>query len=661
MDIDGIRALAVSAVVLFHVHVPGLTGGFVGVDVFFVLSGYLMVGIIYREMLEGSFSTSRFYARRIRRILPALMVLLMVVWAAAQFVLTPRENNTFSLSTITTLLGVSNYQFWAQTNYFSDDSRYNPLLMTWSLGVEEQFYIIILPIMIYTIGHVRRSLLFPLTLVLCLGSLAFAQYALVVSRIGPLPTRSALSFYWLPTRAWELGMGALLVIAEIDFSHFSTIKTRWRELSGVAGLAMVIFAVVTYREDTVPFPGISAVLPCMGSVLMLAGEGSFVNRRLLSLLPIRLIGLVSYSWYLWHWPLLSLTSVSLGAPLSLGVAGLVALVSLACAWASYRWVETPLRRSTLPPQILFRRYAWVVGLMMLPCLLAVATRGFADAHPPQLGQIEAALEQSKHNPCLAHDGVTTADMSPVCAPDPHGRPLVVLLGDSHAAALGFGLRDWAREHGEAAWIITKSSCPTLTGFTRYFAAHPAGGAECAAFNAAAIRNVANDPRVGTVLVTAFWDAGQGGDASWYSPVGSGGKLADWRVALYGGLGGLINTLHQAHKRVVVILDDPRPTFNPVRRAEAAYMPLRRWLAGHIYGLTAERYMLALPAEVAPNVTNGTVRAIAAAHGAQIVEPRNTLCDPHGCRFAAGSDVLYVDDQHLSSPGGARVLSVLPLR
>ncbi len=332
-EIDGLRAVAVLPVILFHAGIEGLSGGFVGVDVFFVISGFLITGIIARELAAGDFSIVRFYERRARRILPALFLVLAASSVAALAIMLPYELKAFGQGLVAVALFVSNILFWQQSGYFAAASELNPLLHTWSLAVEEQFYIIF-PLVLMALWRWKLRAVWMVLATLTVCSLLLADYA--STRVP------SANFFLLPTRAWELGIGALLALWLMRRPQPSGILA---EALGLAGLAAIAVSVLLYGPQT-PFPSFHALLPVLGTAAVLyAAQPATLAGRLLSWKPAVGIGLISYSAYLWHQPLFAfarLTAPETEPPLWLML--LLAGASLGLAGLSWRFVERPFRR-----------------------------------------------------------------------------------------------------------------------------------------------------------------------------------------------------------------------------------------------------------------------------------------------------------------------------
>ena len=362
-DVDGLRAIAILAVVLYHVHVPGFGGGFVGVDIFFVISGFLIGGIVFREVDAGRYSFATFYARRAKRILPALLGMTFVVSLLAIALFDSDQLRAFAQSDATALLGSSNVHYWAQAHYFDLDWRLEPLVMTWSLGVEEQFYLFLPPLMLL-LHRISPRAIAPVVALLSVLSLALS--------VQLVKSQPSAAFYLLPGRAWELGVGVLVALWQ---EHRRAPPGRRLADPISLGALLAIAAAIALFDDETGFPGLAALLPVVGTAVLIVTAPSWLNRSILATRPMRFIGLVSYSWYLWHWPPLVLARHALGRePKPVEYAALV-LASFAVACASWRFIEMPFRRRTTIANVeLLKRYgiALLASLGMAGACFAVA-------------------------------------------------------------------------------------------------------------------------------------------------------------------------------------------------------------------------------------------------------------------------------------------------
>ncbi len=363
-DIEGLRAVAVVLVVLFHASIGGVPGGFVGVDVFFVISGFLITGLLLRERTgSGTISLSSFYARRARRLLPAAVLVLLVTLVASILVLPPLLVPGVATDTAAAALYVSNMGFAAQaTDYFAAGQAPSPILHFWSLGVEEQFYVFWpAVVLLVTRGAIRPGRRVGITVVtIAVASFAFALW--LTSAAEPW------AFFSLPTRAWELALGGCLAVAG---TRLSLLPERAAVAAGWIGLALIVLAGAALNETT-PFPGTAALLPTVGAALVIvsgARPTAFGPARILGMAIPRFLGRISYSLYLWHWPVLVLPAVAAGVPLPLPERAALVVASVVLAAATNRWVEEPFRHGrfigTLPRRNLAMAGALTVAVAMV--------------------------------------------------------------------------------------------------------------------------------------------------------------------------------------------------------------------------------------------------------------------------------------------------------
>ena len=340
-EIDGLRAIAVVPIILFHAGFEYFSGGFVGVDVFFVISGYLITTIILSEKEQGSFSLVNFYERRFRRILPALFMVMLVSLIFSLLWLMPSYMEDFSQSLMAVSTFSSNILFWRESGYWEISNELKPLLHTWSLAVEEQYYVLY-PLFLMQIWHFRKDWILGSFIVIAAISLATAQWG---AYNKPIPT-----FYLLPTRGWELAIGAGIAYyflyrkqtVQILLSHKSV-----NEALGLLGLLMISYAVYVFDKGT-PFPSLYALVPTVGTgLIILFSSSQTMVGRLLSIKPLVAVGLISYGAYLWHWPLLVFARhLSLTEPSELTFA-ILALLSFPLAYLSWRYIEKPFRTKSI--------------------------------------------------------------------------------------------------------------------------------------------------------------------------------------------------------------------------------------------------------------------------------------------------------------------------
>jgi peptidoglycan/LPS O-acetylase OafA/YrhL len=434
-DIDGLRALAIIPVLFYHVGVPGFAGGFVGVDVFFVISGYLICGLIDADIKAGSFSIGNFYKRRILRILPALFVMFLVTSALAYVYCLPVELKEYSRSLASAVGSASNIYFASTAGYFDAPAATKPLLHTWSLGVEEQFYLIapLLMLLAYRFLPKRAKLLFAI-----LAIISFAA-ALVVNY-----RNTDFVFYLTPFRAWELALGALLAIG-----FFPVPETALgRNICGVTGMLFVLGAVV-FGSASAPLLAVTS-LASVGSALLIASSerGPSMAGKLLSLRPLVFIGLISYSLYLWHWPLIVFqrTDGLLVADASNTTTELVLIVvSIAVACVSWKFIELPFRakaRHASRAAVFGVASTAMVSAFAL-CGLVLIANGAPSRFPDRVVAVASYLAYDpsaafRSGQCYLASNRQHLDVH-ACMTLDRKRLNYLLVGDSHAAHLWFGL------------------------------------------------------------------------------------------------------------------------------------------------------------------------------------------------------------------------------
>lgn len=421
-DIEGLRGIAVALVVLFHAGLA-MPGGFIGVDVFFVVSGYLITGLLVREFeRSGGISFSNFYARRIRRLLPAATVVILVVLAASLVVVGPLDQPTVMRDGAASALSIANIRFaLADGNYFATIGQPSPFLHFWSLSVEEQFYLVWPALLLIVSRGGRRRVGMVLAVVL-VGS-----FALNVVFTG---MASAWAFYSLPTRAWQLALGGLLVVAGTASARPTRVAVG---LAGWVGLVGLVVAAMVF-DDRTPYPGIAALAPALAAAALIASGGvRWGAGALLTIPPVRFLGRISYSLYLWHWPILVLAPLALGTAFPVeGRVGLV-VATVAIAWLSWRFVEEPFHHGRISVR-LGRRPAIATGVAAL-AIMAIVGVGLGIRSDHALDGMALGAEPTKtpSPSVLASPSPTpgptgsagpspTASAGPTASPEPSPSP-----------------------------------------------------------------------------------------------------------------------------------------------------------------------------------------------------------------------------------------------
>ncbi|OQP88414.1 hypothetical protein BTR14_03015 [Rhizobium rhizosphaerae] len=506
-EIDGLRTVAVLPVLLFHAGIPGFAGGYVGVDLFFVISGYLITGIILSAERKAGFSLLAFYERRVRRIMPALFAVMLACLPFAWFTMLPDQMASFGKSLVAVCLFVSNILFYLQTGYFAADAELQPLLHTWSLAVEEQFYVVFPLIMIATHRMpVRRRM--GLLLALAVVSLALAQWTVAQD--------TSAAFYLPHTRAWELLTGSLAAFWLADR------RQKGHETLAALGLAAIAFSVVAYDGAT-PFPSFYALVPVIGALLVIlfAQPGTAVA-RLLSMKVMTGIGLISYSLYLWHQPILAFARIhSLTEPSRGTMLGLV-LLSFPLAYLSWRFIEQPFRSRAATTR---RSGSSALGVTAASAACVIAMGLFAQrdnglAFRVPEGAQDAILAGKTLDPAMTHCLFDKGEASlphPIkdCLTPGIAQSPTILIGDSHAGALaGAALRGFAAA-GEPLYAMSHSAC---VGFSGFVVSDPKYRLRCNSFFTG-IEDYIARAKISTVIMLSRWtlyvegtpfDNGEGG-------------------------------------------------------------------------------------------------------------------------------------------------------
>jgi len=447
-EIDGMRAISVLAVVLFHAGF-GFSGGYVGVDVFFVISGFLITGLVLKEVRADRFRFVEFWERRIRRIFPACAVMVAVTLLAAIFLLLPCDTESLAKSAMAQMLLSANFYFLGQTGYFDGAAELKPLLHTWSLAVEEQFYLVFPWLLIFWRRLSPSQLFWRLLLV------AVASFALSVWGTVAFPE---WTFYMLPTRAWEMMIGGLLAVTVPTV----TIPRRVNEGLSWLGLAGIFLAMLWYDHST-RFPGANSFLPCFAAGLLIFTNSTNLTSagRLLSWPLLVWIGKLSYSLYLWHWPVLAFLRCRSGLDLPADVRLGAVVASFLLAWISWKFVETPLRS----PVVMSR--GWVYSLstsctlfLVAACGILMGTDGFLKWSPADVADVLENGEMSKR-----FQNEEIAAIGPALSPGESGHFL--LWGDSHARAVSELVHELAIKHRVPGYVASRSATAPLLGTWRF--------------------------------------------------------------------------------------------------------------------------------------------------------------------------------------------------
>jgi len=607
-DIDGLRAVAVTLVLLFHAEL-GVSGGFVGVDVFFVISGYLITGLILRDQAAGTFSLADFWVRRIRRIAPASLLMTCVVVLCGALLLFPADFEELGESAIAHPLMVSNFYFWKKTGYFDGPADLKPLLHTWSLAVEEQFYVIY-PILLMLLGRCPRRFM-----AAALALIAAASFGVSVWGVQSAP---GAAFFLLPSRVWELVLGGLLCFLPLP----DRVPVRWIQLLALAGGGAIAAATALYTSST-PFPGIAAVLPCLGTALLIYANGcrqSWIG-RCLAWKPFVQVGLLSYSLYLWHWPIVVFLRNQLGEEFTLGPRLFAVAASFLAAYLSWRFVETPLRHGTsgYRRQTVFVAFAGVSTVLIAIGWCIQESKGLPQRYSPELQRILASMKAPRFQKF-----VLLADVSSGRLPefgDRSGAVKCLVWGDSHAMALIPALDETCRELGVHGFQATYGATLPLLDFRS-----DRDGSAPEQYDEAVLDRILA-AEFDLVILVGYWS--RDSDNPDFLP----------------SVRETLERLAAAGVRVVVLRDVPTQAGNAASLIAA---PLRRGTDLEDVGVMLDQHR---------RRQHSADAAFAELSGANVtvVDPAPFLIDDsQRCRIVMNGECLYSDEHHLSLAGARRL-------
>ncbi len=638
-EVDGLRAVAVVPVILFHAGFSWFSGGFVGVDVFFVISGFLITSIILTEKAAGEFTIAAFYERRARRILPALLFVMLACLVPAWLWLMPRQLQEFNQSMVAVVLFGSNLLFWRTSGYFDLATEERPLLHTWSLGVEEQFYVLF-PLVILLLWPLGRTRLKWLLAVVAVASLGLAE---LVGRGSPMA-----NFYLPITRAWELLVGSLIAFGAVRQPLHRRVGGSTAQALSALGLAAIVVAVCFFDKST-QVPGLWALLPTVGTALVLAfaTEGTLAA-RLLSRRWMVGIGLISYSAYLWHQPLLAFARIRLLDRPAPAVYGLLAAASLVLAYFTWRYVEAPFHDR----QRIGRRPLLVVSitgsvLFVVIGLAGHITKGFPDRlDGSTLGLIQTAVNSPKRDACHTR-GTSFLDPNQACIFF-NQNVTWATLGDSHTVEPAYALAEMLERRSQGVVQLSFSGCPPAL-----LDEAPVPG--CTAWLNRAVERIASDARIGNVLVGFRYSEHFFGDQlDAYPKLPDKGLqfgalgAAESRELMWRNFEAILARLQKSGKRVFVLL--PVPELG--RDIHKNISLQSRGGAGYALG-TPVAYLHARNRYIDDKFATLTWSDTLIK-----VDPSASLCDDQQCYAVIGAAAMYFDDDHLSLAGARKALAVL---
>lgn len=618
-DIDGLRAIAVAAVLAFHAFPDSFPGGFTGVDIFFVISGFLISGIILQELRAGSFTFAQFYARRIRRIFPALALVLAACLIFGWWSLSPYDYDQLGAHIAAGAGFVSNILLWRESGYWDTESALKPLLHLWSLGIEEQYYLV-WPLLLFVLRRHMERILW-----LILG-IAAASFALNIVLVGRMPEAA---FYLPVTRFWELMLGSIVAWLHLHRAQGTEVSLWRSNLAALGGAVLLVLAFVLVHDGH-GFPGWWALLPTMGTLLLIqSGPEAWINKRILANRVIVYVGLISYPLYLWHWPILSFARNLNGGlpPVSIRIGALVAGLLLACA--TFEWVEKPIRRmgrGAAAPQAAGLAAACVAALAVYGLLVFGNFAQARSSSVPYLAEISAAYSDWHFPGNITVPGDT--------------RQAVLFFGDSHMQQFLPRIETLMHDkHARHRTVIfrTRGGCAPIPGIERL-------GYGCNSFVDETLA-LASQPDVHTVIISASW-AGFSGRKDYYKagdeaqqPLQMLTPQTEWVLA---GFEAAVTQLVAAGKEVVIVLSSPfGDQFDPREMAR------RDGLQFHVVLPPAAVPRSAMDAERA--FIDDRLIEIARRTHASVLDPLDTICTARVCPVLdPGGKPLLKDNSHLRS-------------
>jgi len=643
-EIDGLRAMAIIPVLLFHAGAPGFSGGFVGVDVFFVISGYLIGGKLYYAIRNDQFSFTDFYYRRARRILPAFLFVLFVSSIAAWFVLHPVALVEYAWSALTSVAFTSNVALWLQSGYFDSAAELKPLLHTWSLSIEEQFYLLA-PVSLWIIYWLRSSALFKVTLVITVCSFMLSEWG---ARNHPSAT-----FYLLPTRVWELLVGVLLAVREQQYPQ-RKVSHSLSHAAALIGLGAIVLSVALFDSST-QFPGFAALLPVGGTALVVwfARTGFLANA--LGFRVLVGVGLISYSLYLWHQPVLAFARYHLHDQLSANLVFCLLVLCFLLAYFTWVFLEKPFRYSKAISrgQKIIVLLVFSLGIALLS-IAAILSKGAPERFDQAVLKIDAAINDKNPYSEFCHLAQGAEVEHPVANCSDYmaeGSFDVLIMGDSHSNSISYQLEEALKSHGVSSYAISYSSCIGIAGF------HPPGASVSEACHRHNQKLVAFAKEVGAkslVITSAF--LGYFNDGAGEVPDGIPLDVIE-RLGLEPGeeqsrrlrvLNRIRDELTALAKDFDVYLVDPIPRMD-------RFVPeaMKRALANgeniKALGISKKQY----EAEAGELIT---LFEQLDAKGIKRVVVAGRLCSKSRCLYSLDGNPLYYDDHHLTNSVGGKIVA-----
>lgn len=655
-DIDGLRAFAVIAVIFFHFFPNSLKGGFIGVDIFFVISGFLISSILFKQFESNSFSLLNFYERRIKRIFPALLLVLIATLGIGGHVLFTAEYEQLGKHVVGGAAFISNLVLWSEAGYFDVASESKPLLHLWSLGIEEQFYII-WPLLLWSMYRLRKN---PLTLLFLLAGISFALNVYMTNY------DKTAAFYSPQTRFWELLIGAICAYYTLhpEYMHklwcYRLLKqtvqmndNKWKNCLSVVGFIILLVSVFATRDKF--FPGFIALFPTLGALfLIVSSNDAWVNRTILSARPLVWIGLISYPLYLWHWPLLVFSQLAEGGALSIEIRiGLIAL-SMLLAWATYIFIEKPIR---------FGAYGRLKAILLTALMVIIGILGYAlyqghsfillKSHLRSVVDDRTIIRSDSSIACTDIEYAYQKEDAWFCQFGEDKTADLFILGDSHTSHLTPAFQRYAERSGQTVLMTASSGCPPLLGIQSMRGTAWKEKHNCQALNERIFEYVVTH-NIPNVLLTGRWTYYTGsitkpGEFNYISMDETQENTRDFsRESFIHGLNETVKRYTKAGVKVIVLADTPQQPNAPrdmIRKAAYQNVPLNHFAISNTEHQKNQSWVNAQLSSVTKDK-------------AHFIDLTATLCDEAVCSLINENDSLYHDDDHLSQAGALFVYPTL---
>jgi peptidoglycan/LPS O-acetylase OafA/YrhL len=633
-EVDGLRALAIIPVVLFHLGLNNLSGGYIGVDIFFVISGYLITSILYNDLQNNSFSIIRFYERRIRRIFPPLFFVLFTTSVICWFIFLPEEFIKFGRSLSAAAIFLSNVLFWNEAGYFDAAAETKPLLHTWSLAVEEQFYLFFPPFLYLLFRYTQKNI------VKIIGVSLAVSLSLSIWLTNQYPNAS---FYLIPGRTWELGVGALIALGAFPVLT----SVRWSNTLSILGFILIIFSIITFDVST-SFPGIAALIPCAGAALIIHSthHNSTLIGKILSLKPVIFIGLISYSLYLWHWPVIVFYKHLSLKPFTIIETFFILVLSILLAILSWHFIEKPFRGKD---SFLSKKPLFVLAILGISGFIGVGSiiansSGMKWRLPDSVIALSNVSKDSpKYGECYLLTGKEVNNNKLCKIGNKQIPPGFIVWGDSHAYALMPIIDKLANEFNLAGIYAPQGACAPLIGVVRK---DKKASPICYDFNQAVQEYIEKTPSIKSVLLIGRWAENfEVKRFTHNSPLilrdvvspesGDSNNEAFER--------GLIRTLEFLKRNnldTTIVAQVPDLKFNPSR-----YLAIEQLLQKQL-----TKYLPLTEHKDRQKNVMELIHKLSNIYGVKLIYPDHYLCDENNCSILKDGTLLYRDNTHLSVSG-----------